>query len=93
MQELVVPNWQLFAYVLIYMEFLIGISLLLGFLVRPTTLLGAIISLNAVLVSVGPAAILQQTFLALFIVLFWIGAGRCLGFDYFFYKRMRGLWW
>jgi thiosulfate dehydrogenase [quinone] large subunit len=71
----------------------IGISFLIGFLVRPTALLGALLMLNFIFAGGDAATSLQQTFLALFIVLFWVGAGRCLGFDYFFYKRQRGLWW
>jgi thiosulfate dehydrogenase (quinone) large subunit len=31
--------------------------------------------------------------LVLFLILAWLGAGRCLGLDYFFYKRDRGMWW
>jgi thiosulfate dehydrogenase [quinone] large subunit len=92
-QNWVVPNWQVFAYMLVYVEFLVGASLLMGFLVRPITLLAAFVTLNAVIVTVGPVASIQQTHLALFVVLFWVGAGRCLGLDYYFYKRHRGLWW
>lgn len=92
-QTIVVPNWQLFAHALVYAQLAIGFSLLLGFLVRPATLIGMLLSFNAVLLGGPQNLLLNQTFLALFLVLFWLGAGRCLGFDYFFYKRQRGIWW
>jgi thiosulfate dehydrogenase [quinone] large subunit len=93
LQYVVVPNWQFFSYFITYCEFVIGISFLIGFLVRPTAILGSLLMLNFIFAGGDIATSLQQTFLALFIVLFWVGAGRCLGFDYFFYKRQRGLWW
>ena len=92
-QTLVVPNWQIFAYILVYTQIAIGVSLLLGFLVRPICLLGIFVSLNALLVGSPSATLLNQVFLVLFITLLWIGAGRCLGLDYYFYKRQRGIWW
>jgi thiosulfate dehydrogenase [quinone] large subunit len=36
---------------------------------------------------------LHKLHFVLFLVLAWLGAGRCLGLDYFFYKRDRGIWW
>ncbi len=99
LQHVVVRHWQIFAYFITYCEFIIGISLLIGFLVRPTALLGIFLMLNYVYIgggggaTVSGSADLQQVFLALFIILFWVGAGRCFGFDFYFYKRQRGLWW
>ena len=93
LQFIVVPNWQLVAYFITYCYFIIGISLLIGFMVRPVSLLGVFLTVNFIYAGVESAIISQQTFLILFIVLFWIGAGRCLGVDYYFYKRQRGLWW
>lgn len=93
LENIVVPNWQIFAYTLVYIEFIIGISFLLGFLVRPTALLGIFLAANGIFVVGATLVPMQQAYLALFIVLFWIGAGRCLGLDYYFYKRQRGLWW
>lgn len=92
-QTIVVPNWQIFAHALVYAQLAIGFSLLLGFLVRPATLIGILMSLNAILIGGPSSLLLNQMFLAVFVVLFWLGAGRCLGFDYFFYKRQRGIWW
>jgi thiosulfate dehydrogenase (quinone) large subunit len=93
LQSIVVPNWKFFAYLLMYLEFMIGVSFLVGFLVRPAAILGAILALNFVYFGGPDNTSLQQTHLALFLVLGWLGAGRCLGIDYYFYKRQRGLWW
>lgn len=93
LEGLVVPNWQFFAYAIVYLEFVIGLSFLAGFLVRPIAIIGIFLTTNAIFIGNPVLVPMQQCFLALFIVLMWIGAGRCLGFDYYFYKRHRGLWW
>jgi thiosulfate dehydrogenase [quinone] large subunit len=93
LERMVIPNWKVFAYLVTYSEFVIGVSFLVGFLVRPTALLGMLLCLNFVYASGYPAVELHQTHFAVFMVLALMGAGRCLGFDYFFYKRQRGLWW
>lgn len=92
-QAVIVPNWQFFAYGLVYAQIAMGICLIVGFLVRPATLVGILLSFNAILLGSPSATVLNQCFLAVFIVLFWLGAGRFMGFDYFFYKRQRGIWW
>ena len=93
LQDVVVPNWKFFAYTLTYFEFIIGICFIIGFLVRPAALMGAFIALNFIYFGGAESTLLHQTHLSLFVVLFWLGAGRCLGFDYYFYKRVRGFWW
>ena len=93
LENIVVPNWQIFAYTLVYIEFIIGISFLVGFLVRPIALFGIFLAANGIFVVDATLIPMQQAYLALFIVLFWLGAGRCFGLDYYFYKRQRGLWW
>lgn len=92
-EQVVIPNWKAFAYFITYIEFLIGVSFLIGFLVRPVSLLGIFLCLNFIYGIGQPTVELHQLHLALFIVMLWLGAGRCLGLDYFFYKRQRGLWW
>lgn len=88
-----IPNWQFFAYAVTTLEFAIGVSFILGYLVRPVALLGVFLCMNMVLLG-GPAQEdLQKTLLAVHFTMAWLGAGRCLGIDYFFYKRKRGLWW
>ncbi len=93
LKEIVIPNWQAFAYLLTYCELLIGISYLLGFMVRPVSALGILLLLNYIYGGGAASVAFQQTFLVLFIVMMWMGGGRCLGLDYYFYKRHRGIWW
>mgnify|MGYP000872229695 CR=1 FL=1 len=92
-ETIVIPNWQIFAWSITGAEFLIAVSFLLGYLVRPAALLGIFLSLNLLAIS-GPASEdFFRSMLAVHLMLGWIGAGRCLGIDYWFYKRNRGLWW
>lgn len=92
-ESVVVPNWKIFAFWITYCEVLVGISLILGFLVRPVMIIASFMALNFVLSHTGHMAQLYQVYLALFVVMWWMGAGRCIGLDYYFYKRQRGLWW
>lgn len=96
----VIPNWQIFAAAIVIAHLLIGLSYILGYLVRPMSMLAIFMGLNLLLaLGVGGhqsqmTAELQTTFvLVIHFTLGWIGAGRCLGFDYYFYKRRRGIWW
>jgi len=93
LDQVVVPHWQIFAYCIVYFGFLVGISFLLGFFVRPVALLAAIVTLNFVFNSSPEAVEMHKLHLVLFLILAWLGAGRCMGLDYFFFKRDRGLWW
>lgn len=93
LQTFVVSNWDLFAYFINGFQFLIAFSFVVGFAVRPVSVLGLIMSLNFLYISEPAAGDLYRFLLALFIVMCWIGAGRSLGVDYFFYKRNRGIWW
>ena len=93
LDHVVVPNWQIFAYCVVYFGFLVGLSYLLGFFVRPVSLLAALLTINFVYTS-GPDLVeLHKLHLVLFLMLAWLGAGRCMGLDYFFFKRDRGMWW
>lgn len=92
-ESYVIPNWQYFAYGVTGLEFLIAFSYLFGLFVRPVALLAAFVAFNFALLSGPSIEPLFKTFFAIHLTLAWLGAGRCLGFDYFFYKRQRGLWW
>lgn len=94
LENIVVPNWQIFAYFVVVTQMSIGLSYIIGYLVRPISLLGIFLAINIMLALGGQQTELQSTFmLILHFTLGWLGAGRCLGFDYFFYKRRRGIWW
>lgn len=88
-----IPNWQTVAFIIVGLEFAIAISYIVGYVVRPVALLGVLLCVMMLFIS-GPASEdLNKTFLAIHLILAWVGAGRCLGFDYYFFKRRRGLWW
>lgn len=89
----VIPQWQAVAFALTGLEFAIAISYIFGYVVRPVALLGVALSINMLALSGPGGADIHKTFLAIHLTMAWVGAGRCLGFDYFFYKRRRGIWW
>lgn len=88
-----IPYWQFFAHLLTSLEFGLGICLLVGYLVRPASILAILLNLCLIWLNPPQMALLFKTFIAINITLGWLGAGRCIGFDYYFYKRMRGIWW
>lgn len=92
-ERLVIQHWQGFAFAMLALEFAIAISYLLGYVVRPVALLAAILSLNMLMLSTGASVDLWRFFVAVHIAMAWVGAGRCLGMDYYFFKRRRGIWW
>ncbi len=93
LENIVVPHWQSSAYFLTGIEFAIGVSLMAGFLVRPFALVAVLLSWSFIFISNPDYAVIFKTFMAICLMLSWLGAGRCLGLDYYFYKRHRGLWW
>jgi thiosulfate dehydrogenase [quinone] large subunit len=104
LENAVIPNWQVFAVGLAVAQIFIGVSYIVGYLVRPAALVGILFSLG-LMGAIGVGGVhgsgniigisLQATtfMLVIHLVLGWVGAGRCLGLDYYFYKRHRGLWW
>ena len=95
LEVVVIPNWQVFAVALTVGQAFIGFSYIVGYVVRPAAIVGVLMSAGLIgAIGVSPSNLQATTFMiVLHIILGWIGAGRCLGFDYFFYKRHRGLWW
>lgn len=92
-EKAIIQHWQTCAFIILGLEFAVAISYLLGYVVRPMAIVAAFVALN-MLILAGPASSdLWRTFTALHLALAWIGAGRCLGFDYYFFKRRRGIWW
>lgn len=94
LEVIVIPNWQIFATAVVVAHLVIGISYVLGYLVRPMSALAILLGLNLMLALGSQQYELQTTFvLVIHFTLGWLGAGRCLGLDYYFYKRHRGIWW
>lgn len=92
-QQVLIPNWYSFSTGIITIEFIIGISFLIGYLVRPVSILGFFLTLNLLWIYGPESSEHYRVLMALFFTMAWLGAGRCLGLDYYFYKRQRGLWW
>jgi thiosulfate dehydrogenase [quinone] large subunit len=61
--------------------------------VRPVAILAVILSLNMLVISGNQFDDMYKTFIAIHLMMAWVGAGRCLGLDYYFFKRRRGIWW
>jgi thiosulfate dehydrogenase [quinone] large subunit len=92
LMQVAIPHWKVFSGVIVVLELLLGLSYLLGYLVRPMAMVGVL--LGWFYFSVYPGhEVLYKTLIAVHITLAWLAAGRCLGFDYYFYKRNRGIWW
>ena len=92
-KSLVQSQWLLMTSIIIGVELIIGLSYTLGFLIRAVSLLGFLLSLHLYLFfDFGDSP--GQIYLAYVHLLFClIGAGRCLGVDYYFFKSRRGLLW
>lgn len=93
LETVVVPQWQVFAFIILGLQFAIAVSYILGYVVRPVALLGMALSFYMLLMSGPQFEDLHKTFIAIHFIMAWVGAGRCLGFDYYFFKRRRGIWW
>lgn len=88
-----VPNWRAFAALILIGYLIVGVSYLLGYLVRPMSVLGMFLSWNMMWI-MGPEQVpLFKTYLFIHLMFAVLGAGRCLGLDYYFFKRRRGIWW
>ena len=93
LESMVIPQWQVFAFIILGLNFAIAISYLLGYVVRPMALIGMCLSFYMLVLSGPQFEDLYKTFIAIHFMMAWVGAGRCLGFDYYFFKRRRGIWW
>ncbi|PIT99224.1 MAG: hypothetical protein COT74_09450 [Bdellovibrionales bacterium CG10_big_fil_rev_8_21_14_0_10_45_34] len=91
--QIVSPNWKIFSVFLIVSYFLVGIGYVLGYLVRPLSILAILLLAHQLELTTSVESQFHSLMMVVVIVLLWFGAGRCLGFDYFFYKRNRGIWW
>ncbi|RYZ75460.1 MAG: DoxX family membrane protein [Proteobacteria bacterium] len=94
LEVIVIPNWQIFAWAIVVIHLVIGLSYILGYLVRPMSVIAVLLGFNLMMALGTQQYELQTTFvLVIHFTLGWLGAGRCLGLDYYFYKRRRGIWW
>ncbi len=93
LSEQVIPHWQTYAFVLIGLQFAVGISYIIGYVVRPVSILAIVVCLNYLALQRVDQEIFFKLLIACHVLLAWVGAGRCLGIDYYFFKRRRGVWW
>lgn len=91
--EHLMSHWSFYAFILVGVQVIIGISYLIGYVVRPSSLIGLLLCLNYLAISNAQQEFFFKLMIASHILLAWVGAGRCLGLDYYFYKRYRGIWW
>ncbi|MDB2425979.1 DoxX family membrane protein [bacterium] len=92
-ENVVVEHWELFSRIIYYLEFGIGVLLIVGFLVRPATVVAMFLTYLLMYISDVQLMELNILFMMVLLALSAVGAGRCLGFDYYFFKRYRGFWW
>jgi len=92
-ESLLIPHWQTFAFIVMGLEFAIAISYLFGYVVRPMALIASFLALNQLILAGAGHDDLPRLLMAIHLLMAWVGAGRCLGFDYYFFKRRRGFWW
>lgn len=93
LSEQIIPYWQLVAFIIIGLQFAVAISYIIGYVVRPVSFLGVLLCLFYILIFTVEQEIFYKLLIACHVLLAWVGAGRCLGIDYYFYKRRRGMWW
>lgn len=86
-------HWLVVSYAIVCTEFVIAVSYLLGYLVRPVALWAAFLSIHLFLLVEAANDYSQFYLAAIHITFCLLGAGRCLGLDYYFYKSRRGLLW
>jgi len=101
LQTWVLTHWQVFSYLVVTGEIMVGVAFILGFMVRPAALVAIFLNWNFLLAGI-PAnrkfqfrkiATSAAAFIAINLMFFFISAGRCIGFDYYFFKKVRGFWW
>ncbi|MCC6277651.1 MAG: hypothetical protein IT289_07035 [Oligoflexia bacterium] len=93
-QNWLTPHWLVINYLVMGTLFLISIAYIVGFLVRPAAVLAVVSVLIHNLIFGEPQVPeLHRLSVAVHLLLMLLGAGRCLGFDYYFYKRSRKIWW
>lgn len=89
--ELFQTQWEVFSYAIVILGGVASASYLIGYLVRPVALIMATVSLHMWLLFELHDS--QLVLMMLHLLFCLLGAGRCLGVDYYFYKSRRGLLW
>jgi thiosulfate dehydrogenase [quinone] large subunit len=93
LSEHLIPHWNIYAFILVGVQLAIGLSYVIGYVVRPISILALLFCLNYLAVATTGQEFFFKLMIACHLFMAWVGAGRCLGLDYYFYKRYRGVWW
>lgn len=93
LQYVVLNNWQVFSYLVTFGEIAVGLSFIIGFLVRPAALAAIFMNYNFMMAGGLEAQTVNQILIAVNLMLFSVSAGRSIGFDYYFFKKVRKIWW
>jgi uncharacterized membrane protein YphA (DoxX/SURF4 family) len=89
--DTVIPNEVTFAYLIVIGEIAVGSLLLIGFFVRPASLIGIFLCLNY-LCAKGSALVgfnVESLFLVILTTALLVNPGRALGVDGYLYERLR----
>ena len=89
----ILDHWKFVAYFVLICVLLIGISFIFGFMVKVFSLIAIFLSLHILMFGSSSDFLIHQILIGVNLTFFLIGAGRCIGIDYFFYKKTRGLFW
>jgi thiosulfate dehydrogenase [quinone] large subunit len=91
LQESVIPSQDLFAYLVVIGEIAVGGLLLVGFLVRPASVVGILLVLNFLLAQGHPVIgfNVESLLLVILTTALLVNPGRSLGIDGFLYERLR----
>ncbi len=92
-EEFAVSYWKFFSYLDFTLLLIGGVLLILGFLVRPVCVVLFVYLFWLSQIQNPLHVDLLMAYRVGLVALFWAGAGRCLGLDYYFYKRRRGFLW
>lgn len=93
LSEQIIPYWQTYAFILIGLQLILALSYIIGYVVRPVSMLAVFLCVIYLMIFSADKEIFYKLLIACHLVFAWVGAGRCLGLDYYFYKTRRGVWW
>lgn len=88
-----ISQWKTLAFIVLGLQLAVGISYIIGYVVRPMAIIGVFLSFNMIYCASPQYQDFFRILLGVHLMMAWVGSGRCLGFDYYFYKRRRGFWW
>lgn len=89
-ETMVIPNADIFSYLVVFGEILVGLAFIGGLLVRPAAIGAILMNLNYHLASAykgGASETINLVFILVSLVLLISAAGRYFGLDYFLRKK------